>query len=170
MITCGGYGLCQWCDEDCPRHGVEAGHGSLCSQFRALRYVYSESDVIQEASKLFHSARQLEGHNMGVHEAARLARQHELSRAQANILQDCHYAVQWPASAEIATGPPRTKVRLRKDQIVMMEMSPEQGSVQFVPGKLSLCGLLHRTSKSTRVSPRSSSMRNVLFPAVKILL
>jgi hypothetical protein len=145
MVTCAGCGLCQWCDNDvCQRHGVEAGHGGVCQQFRAFRSIFDNSKI-QEASIIFHSAAQIEGYSLALQEAARLANNAGLDEMRTEALGViCQCAVQWPASAEMATCPPGTKVRLSETQMMQLQMSFDVASQKFVPGKLTLCASSHK--------------------------
>ena len=96
MVTCAGCGLCRWCDNnDCQRRFVEAGHGQLCSQYRALREIF-DNQVIQQAGILFQSAPTEQiGYDMVMQEAARIAKAAKLNKEQEiRIKKVCHYAVQ----------------------------------------------------------------------------
>jgi hypothetical protein len=148
MVTCAGCGLCQWCDNsDCQRRFVEAGHGLLCRQYRALREIF-DNQVIQQAAMLFQSAAtQQIAYTMVLQEAARLAKAAKLNKEHAEMIEKvCHYAVQWPASAEISTTPPGTKVQLSEDLIDHEMMLPGScvQSAARVPGKLTLCATSHK--------------------------
>jgi hypothetical protein len=145
MVTCAGCGLCQWCDNnDCQRRFVEAGHGHLCRQYRALREIFDDQ-VIQQAALLFQSAAtQLSAYSMAIQEAAWIAKTAKLSKEQAEMIKKaCHSAVQWPASAKIATSRPGTKVQLSGPEIDQL-MIPAASIGAKVPGKLTLCATSHK--------------------------
>jgi len=114
LIRCSGCGLCQWCSDYCQKVSVEAGHGALCQEYRALRQIF-DNPILKEAAKMYRNREKRKGFDLGETEACRLV--WALPSAVAtNIRAVCGVAVQWPASSEIATCEPGTIVHLSQKE------------------------------------------------------